>query len=84
MEGELIKVISNEQKKKYSIVHWETGEPKHDGAYLVTYRNLESRLNICTCLFRMGYIWINGDMKEIDKDLIVAWCRLKDIKPCQE
>lgn len=84
MEGELIRINPNEEKKKYSIIHWDTGEPKHDGAYLVTYRNYESRLDVCTCLYRMGYIWVNGDMKEIDKDLIVAWCRLKDIKPCKE
>ena len=84
MEGELIRIKHNEEKKKFSIVHWETGEPKHDGAYLVTYRNTETLLNVCTCLYRMGYIWVNGDMKEIDSDLIVAWCRLKDIKPCKE
>ena len=84
MEGELIRINHNEDKKKYSIVHWETGEPKHDGAYLVTYRNTETLLNECTCLFRMGYIWVNGDMKEIDSDLIVAWCKLDDIKPYRE
>ena len=84
MEGELIRVNTNEEKRKHSIVYWETGEPKHDGAYLVTYRNTETLLNVCTCLFRTGYIWVNGDMKKIDKDLIVAWCRLNDINPCYE
>ena len=84
MEGELKRINHNEEKKKYSIVHWETGEPKHDGAYIVTYRNTETLLNVCTCLYRMGYIWVNEDMKEIDSDLIVAWCRLKDIKPYRE
>lgn len=84
MEGELIRINHNEEKKKYSIVHWETGAPEHDGVYLVTYRDTETLLNVCTCLLRMGYIWLNGDMKKIDSDLIVAWCRLKDIKPCKE
>ena len=84
MEGELIRINHNEENMKFSIVHWETGEPKHVGAYLVTYRNTETLLNVCTCLYRMGYIWVNGDMKEIDSDLFVAWWRLKDIRPCKE
>lgn len=34
MIGELLERNKNEENKKYSIIHWHTGEPKESGCYL--------------------------------------------------
>ena len=77
IEG-LSKRNPNEGKKKYSIVHWQTGEPKEGGYYLIT----TDSGRITTDLWR---IFPNRSSWEYrDKFGVVAWCKLSDIKPYKE
>ena len=63
-----------------STIKWQTGDPKHDGLYIVTIFDFVQKINICSILERVGYKWINESL-EVRKDNIKAWCKLSDIKP---
>lgn len=64
-----------------SVIKWQTGEPKENGFYIVSYQFPNSSRANVTALVYTGGTWINGDWQEIDKRRIIAWCKLSDIKP---
>ena len=62
--------------KNYSIIHWQTGEPKESGTYLVT--NIEGSV---------GFSYYEADHyidKKYFRTCITAWCKLSDIEPYKE
>lgn len=64
-----------------TIIKWQTGTPKHDGYYIVT-TLLSDGSPFVTSMFRAGYHWYTPDGKRVlDQGLVVAWFRLRDIKP---
>ena len=68
----------NEGKKKYSIVHWQTGEPKESGSYLASIKGIESHFVTCLIYNRFtGWCYWK-------KEKVVAWCKLSDIEPYKE
>lgn len=79
MCGELIKISETARKQRgYSIIHWNTGEPKENGSYLVTISGLDSIYVICAVyLHETGWCYRG-------KEEIIAWCKLSDIKPYKE
>lgn len=66
-----------------SKIRWQTGEPKHDGVYIVTSFDSVQKMNICRILEKVGYRWMNGSMEVRECD-IKAWCKLTDIEPYKE
>ena len=68
----------NEGKKKYSIVHWQTGEPKESGIYLVT-----TSSNIVRTSYWNNGCWFINDLP-FSTLKIKAWCKLSDIEPYKE
>ena len=66
-----------------SIINWQTGNPKHDGLYIVTIFDFAQKINICRILERVGYKWMNGSI-EVRECNIKAWCKLSDIEPYKE
>ena len=70
----------NEGKKKYSIVHWQTGEPKEEGEYLITTYNGKVRTD------EFYHYSVSG--KEYGTFIKyanpIAWCKLSDINPYKE
>ena len=66
----------NEGKKKYSIVHWQTGEPKESGSYLVTIKGMyETFVTYSRYSCLIGWSHSNK---------VIAWCLLGSIKPYKE
>ena len=75
MIGELLERNKNEENKKYSIIHWHTGEPKESGCYLIT----TDSGRITTDMWR---IFPNRSSWEYrNKFQVVAWCKLSDVEP---
>ena len=76
MEAGLSRRNPNEEKKKYSIIHWQTGEPKEKGRYLVSMIDG----GVTTAAF------IKGDAHDehFFKEYVTAWCNLSDIEPYKE
>ena len=70
-------------KKYYSHIHWQTGEPKHDGFYIVTSFDFLRKVDTCSILEKVGYKWKNGSL-EVRECHIKAWCKLSDIEPYKE
>lgn len=66
-----------------SKIKWQTGEPKHDGTYIVTSFDSLQKINICRVLERVGYKWMNGNL-EVRYHNIKAWYKLNDIEPYRE
>lgn len=66
-----------------SVINWQTGEPKHDGLYIVTTFDFAQKINICRILEKIGYKWMNGSI-EVRECNIKAWCKLSDIEPYKE
>ena len=66
-----------------SIINWQTGNPKHDGLYIVTIYDFAQKINICRILEKIGYKWMNGSI-EVRECNIKAWCKLSDIEPYKE
>lgn len=66
-----------------SVIKWQTGEPKHDGVYIVTTFDSVQKMNICRVLEKVGYRWMNGSV-EVRECNIKAWCKLSGIKPYKE
>lgn len=46
-----------------SVIKWQTGEPKHDGVYIVTSSDSSQKINICRVLEKVGYKWMNGSLE---------------------
>lgn len=73
----------NEGKKKYSIVHWQTGEPKAEGYYLVTTIFGHVTFDYWMRKYNEGgsyYDWsLNNGYKKVR-----AWYPLSDIEPYKE
>ena len=59
-----------------SVIKWQTGEPKEEGRYIITKCN-----GIVKCLQFCP-------KEDVDvayfKGLVLAWCKLSDIKPYKE
>lgn len=61
-----------------SIIHWETGKPKEEGWYLVTFRNGQVHNVYFKTNANCAY-W-----KYANEGNIIAWCKLTDIEPYKE
>lgn len=68
---------------KESVIKWQTGEPKHDGEYIVTSFDPLRKINICRILEKVGYKWMCGNLEVMHYN-IKAWCKLSDIEPYKE
>jgi hypothetical protein len=62
-----------------SKIKWQTGDPKHDGEYIITSFDSLQKINICRVLEKVGYKWMNGNI-EVKNCNIKAWCKLSDIE----
>ena len=78
MTGGLSMRNPNEGKKKYSIVHWQTGEPKENGICLVT-----TSSNIVRTSYWNNGCWLINDLT-FSTLKIKAWCKLSDIEPYKD
>ena len=66
-----------------SKIKWQTGDPKHDGEYIITYFDFFQKINICRVLEKVGYKWMNGNL-EVKNYNIKAWCPISEIEPYRE
>ena len=73
MIGELLERNKNEENKKYSIIHWHTGEPKEFGLYLVT-------LNDGSIATDEWYKFSDVDDWHYFWNEVKAWCKLSDVE----
>ena len=80
MIGELLERNKNEENKKYSIIHWHTGEPKENGEYLVS---LEDG-SVCRDEWRELYCGDDIKCWVYNEGEVKAWCKLSDIVPYKE
>jgi hypothetical protein len=76
MIGGLSRVSPDEGKKKYSIIHWQTGNPKENGEYLVS---LEDG-SVCRDEWRELYCEDDIKCWVYNEGEVTAWCKLSDIK----
>lgn len=62
--------------KEQSTIKWQTGEPKEEGAYLVT---IKVREDVVVTYNKYSYSeeWYYSNK-------VLAWCKLSDIKPYKE
>lgn len=74
------KIIKSCVNNLVSGIHWQTGEPKEEGEYIVTLYNGEITFNEYCCITNSDgqeeFFWSNWD-----EDSIIAWCKLSDIQP---
>lgn len=61
-----------------SKIKWQTGEPKENGAYLVTTSGRYSDY-VTYDSFQLLLGWTHYKQEEI-----IAWCKLSDIEPYKE
>lgn len=64
--------------KEQSTIKWQTGDPKEEGAYLLTIDG-GSKSFITIGWYSCSTGWLNYTNR-----LATAWCKLSDIKPCKE
>ena len=64
--------------KEQSIIHWQTGEPKESGSYLVFIKGEFSDYTTCA-MYNTVTGWCHWKKEEI-----TAWCKLRGIKPFKE
>ena len=76
MEGELTRRNPDERKKNYSIIHWQTGEPKSHGRYLVQTKEDGFQIAFWSAYVKTWSLYHNSE--------IIAWCKLSNIKPYQK
>lgn len=62
-----------------SIIKWQTGEPKEEGYYLVTFQSLDG-LTVETA----GYDDYGWGIYTSDYCKVIAWCPLSEIEPYKE
>jgi hypothetical protein len=87
MCGELIKNSETARKQRdYSIIHWNTGEPKEEGEYLVVVfgRKIEVDYWFAYDDIEDGRITTRFSWKENWLRKITAWCKTSDIKLYKE
>ena len=78
-------------KTMESTIKWQTGEPKENGTYLVTYRfghytienTMEKIYDISIGTSYWVSFWHNYDDEHSDCR-VIAWCKLSDIEPYKE
>ncbi len=73
MIGGLSRRNKNEEKKKYSIIHWQTGIPTKSDLYLVTTTEGEVAF--------AGFLTDVASDVDKFKERVTAWCPLSDIGP---
>lgn len=80
MIGELLERNKNEENKKYSIIHWQTGEPKEEGDYLTTRKTEDGKTYVCY------NFWVDKKWAAVpcDHSITIAWYKIEDIKPYKE
>ena len=62
-----------------SVIKWQTGEPKEEGCYLVTYQTSHGKFIEITQYEEYGWdIYTSASCK------IIAWCPLSEIEPYKE
>lgn len=61
-----------------STIKWQTGEPKEEGAYLVTIKGLDY-----VYITYAVYTHVKG-WNHCRKEDIIAWCHIADIEPYKE
>lgn len=66
----------------YSIIKWQTGEPKEKGEYLVQLKNGAFDIEEC-CLYE-GYTTNYSAWSRYRNASVVAWCKLSDIEPYKD
>jgi hypothetical protein len=66
-----------------SKIKWRTGEPKHDGIYIVTFFDSLQKVYVFRVLEKVGYYWMDGSL-EVRCHNIKAWCPISEIKPYRE
>ena len=78
MEGVICKRNKEAEKyaKNYSIVHWQKGEPKENGASIIT--TDEGTVSLASFFLESSV-----DM-EFFKIVVTAWCKLSDIGTYKE
>lgn len=83
MRGELSIRNKNEEQKRYSVIHWQTGEPREYGDFIVTLKGgIVCKDTFLALADEDGCIrkdWMNNF-----KDGVVAWCKISDIMPYKE
>lgn len=65
-----------------SVIKWQTGEPKEEGFYLVTFcysNNRKKGITKAEWYNKHWFIGLNYPQEEI-----TAWCKLADIEPYKE
>lgn len=72
------KIIKSCVNNLVSGIHWQTGEPKESGIYLVT-----TSSNIVRTSYWNNGCWLINDLP-FSTLKIKAWCKLSDIKPYKE
>ena len=78
----LFKIDEEAEKaaKRYSIIHWQTGQPTEEGEYLVSLDDGSVCRDEWRKLYcddeKQGWVYNEGE--------IIAWCKLSDIKPYKE
>ena len=65
----------NAALERNSTIHWQTGEPKEAGYYIVTTHEYTVRVAVYSPFFKGWYI------NRVSVEGIIAWCKLSDIKP---
>lgn len=72
------KIIKSCVNNLVSGIHWQTGEPKESGIYLVT-----TSSNIVRTSYWNNGCWLINDLP-FSTLKIKAWCKLSDIEPYKE
>lgn len=72
------KIIKSCVNNLVSGIHWQAGEPKESGIYLVT-----TSSNIVRTSYWNNGCWLINDLP-FSTLKIKAWCKLSDIKPYKE
>ena len=79
-----------------SIINWQTGKPKEEGYYLVTFKRIKSvrkikrkkgkdvvrYIEVEETLVLPVYFYPEYEREDFNE--VLAWCKLSDIKPYKE
>lgn len=68
----------NAALERNSIIHWQVGEPKESGFYLV---HTKSGYTLIDHYIVPARNYILGN---VDKSEVTAWCKISDIQPYKE
>lgn len=70
---------SDNTNSHQSIIHWQKGEPKEHGNYIVSFKDG----SVGSAYFAQWAIQPNFWEEHLKKD-VIAWCKLSDIEPYKE